>query len=95
MSAYSRFVMEKASAENKKFKVMLSECKKQWEELPKHEKEKYHNQYISEKIKYDTELADWEQMMIAQGNLDVVRLSSLPPIEKATHISRAKTTKNE
>lgn len=95
MGAFMIFALERAKSENIPYKDLLTASKSKWHQLSQSEKQKYLNLYESEKVKYETELANWEAKMIKQGNVDLVRASSLVEKGKPSHLTKLRKSKEE
>ncbi|XP_060521263.1 transcription factor A, mitochondrial-like isoform X2 [Cylas formicarius] len=74
---YNLFLSEKSKMTNKSIKVLMSELKGEWAQLPDREKDKYQFQYLKEKERYEREIAAWEEKMLREGRSDMVRVKTL------------------
>jgi RNase P protein component len=78
IGAYMLFVMDQAKSNpDKMYSQLLADLKGKWADMSKSEKAKYTEAAAIAKAKYDKELVEWELKMIEEGNLDVVRQSTL------------------
>lgn len=80
VGAYMLYVMEQAklpSNANKSYVTLLGQLKDTWAEMPEGEKAKYLQETAKAKQQYEEDLKNWELKMMEEGNLDVVRNSTL------------------
>ncbi|XP_018576996.1 transcription factor A, mitochondrial-like [Anoplophora glabripennis] len=76
MGAYALYVQEQSKIRNISNKDLIPSLKVEWEKLSEEEKNKYRSQFLNEKEKYETGMAEWEEKMIKEGRDDLIRVKS-------------------
>lgn len=100
MSPYLFWLSEKRTSlprqEGETFRDWQRRCSALWQTLGETAKQPYFERSQAEFNKYSDELLLWEEKMVRQGNVDLVRSSMLvDPVEKLTKRDQRKTPKAE
>lgn len=76
MGAYALYIKEQSQIKNVSMKDLISSLKGDWTKLSEDEKTKYKNQFLKEREKYETAMADWEEKMLKEGRDNLIRAKS-------------------
>jgi len=79
ITAFLKFMLEKKADrdESIKYSTWLSGIAKEWEQMPEGIKEEYKKHGEQELQRYRSDLLVWEESMLRQGHIDVVRNKEL------------------
>lgn len=66
------YLKELAEKQNRKYADVFKESKGKWQQLPPTEQQKYKDLYMEAFKKYTSDLEEWKQKMIREGNEQLV-----------------------
>lgn len=78
LGPYMQFLMEKSKDEKENMVVLMQKYKGQFQLLPDAVKQKYVQLFEDDRKRYELQMKEWEQRMIAEGHEDLVRHASQP-----------------
>nr|UOA02778.1 transcription factor A mitochondrial-like protein [Monochamus saltuarius] len=90
MGAYALYIKEQSQIKNVSMKDLISSLKDDWTKLSEDEKTKYKNQFLKEREKYETAMADWEEKMLKEGRDNLIRVKSKGKKIKTSRIRQLK-----
>lgn len=90
LTSYMRYVIDKTKGDSRPIKDVAADLKSGWASLSAQEKERYHNEYLQDKKRYEMEMKNYENRMLNQGREHLVRNKSLLDKGQPSRLSQSK-----